>query len=172
MAIIRVVEAFEEHQKAVDALVEERKKNDAPDTWDVGDYSDAQISAAVDAINKLVGTAADPNYVPVPWPVVLTAIPAAALDFGNVTQVKVKLSDLAASQSYIKRDRLIWHTQNPGQRQDKQSPFVSMPITTEDSIIVDGHHALAALFYLAGADLEVPVWSVPLGLASGHPRGA
>ena len=153
-------------------VVEERKKVKVPDWADaVGDYTDEQIAAAVDAAAKLPGSVADPNMVQVVWPVLVMPITAAALDFGNVTSVRVKLSGLVASQTWIKRDRLSVHIQNPGKRgNDVESPFTTLPIVAEGGIIVDGHHALTAMFLLAGPDFEVPVWQLPIGIATGHPR--
>ena len=151
---------------------EQRKKVDIPD-WSkaVGDYSDDQIAAAIDKANALPGSVADPNMVQVVWPVLVMPITAAALDFGNVTQITVKLGELIAAQTWIKRDRLIKHIQSPGTRaDDKDSPFVSLPIVAEGNIIVDGHHTLTALWLLAGSDLQVPVWCIPIGIATGHPR--
>lgn len=154
-------------------VVEERKKLPELPDWStmVGDYSDDDIKAAIDKANQLPGSVADPNMVQVVWPVLVMPVTAAALDFGHVDQVDIKLGDLIASQTWIKRDRLIAHIQTPGQRDSMASnPFVSMPIVAEGGIIIDGHHSLTALWLLAGSDLEVPVWQVPIGIATGHPR--
>lgn len=152
------------------SIVEQRAK--APDKWDVGTYTDAQIAAASDQVAAMPGTPANANYVTVPWPVTLMPITAAALDFGNVQATTIAISDFAASQQWVKRDRLLWHVQHPGDRNDNGSPFVTMPITTEDGIIIDGHHSLTSLFLLGGPDLKVAVWLVPIGLSTGHLRGA
>ena len=148
---------------------EERKKVDVPD-W-LPDVDDDVIGAAIAKAKQMPATLADPNLVQVPWGVLVMPVTAAALDFGNVSQIKVKLGALIASQTWIQLDRLIAHIQQPGKRQDNDSPFTSLAaMTTEGGVIIDGHHSLTALWLLAGSDLEVPVWFVPIGLATGHPR--
>lgn len=161
----------------VRAAVEHRKKDKGGGgslpVWAdvVGSYSDAQISAAIDAAKQLPSSPAAPDMVQVVWPVLVMPVTAAALDFGDVSQITVRLGQLVASQTWIQLDRLIAHISDPGGRGgDKKSPFVSLPITTEGSVIIDGHHSLTALWLLAGSEFEVPVWFVPIGLATGHPR--
>lgn len=162
--------------RVIPLAVEERKKDKKPTKklkvpdWEqlVGKFDDKAIAAAVQKATALPGALSDDNYVMSAFPVLPRSLTAADLDFGTVKESEVKLSDLIASQNWIRRDRLIWHVQHPGKRNDNGSPFVSMPLIAADSIIVDGHHALTALLLL-GAD-KVPVWGVPIGLATGHPR--
>lgn len=156
----------------VAADLDARKKVDVPN-WSkmVGDYSDAQIAKAVTAAQKLPACPADPNMVQVVWPVSLTALAGAALDFGDAEIAKVRLGALFASQQHVELARLVWHIRHPGKRSD--SAFIDMTgglpfVAAPNNIIQDGHHALSALWLLGGSDLEVPVWMVPTGIASGH----
>lgn len=153
-------------------VVETRKQ--ALPVWAdvVGSYSPAEIAAAVQKAEALPAAPTDPNMVEIVFPLLVMPVTAAALDFGAVTQVKVQVGSLIASQSWLKLDRLIKHINEPGTRgDDNPSPFVSLPIIAEGNIIIDGHHSLTALWLLAGSDLEVPVWQLPIGIATGHPRG-
>ena len=151
---------------------EERKKPDKSDSWSdsIPPFSDDEIDVAVQEAKKLKPVPSDPNTVKVRFPVAMNTISMAALDFGAGTITTVKLGDLLASQLYVKLDRLIWHIEHPGQRRDGDFidrvggfPFVAAP-----NIIADGHHALTALWLLAGSGLEVPVWMLPVGIATGH----
>lgn len=149
---------------------EERKKG-----WDVGDFSDDQIKAALVAAAQLPGAEANPNMVQVPWPVALTQIPAAAVDFGNGDTVKVRLGDLIATQAWLMRDTLIKHIKAKGQPPGKLvAALGGIPMVAEGKMVIDGHHRLSAVWLLSGRnpDLKVDAWSMPIGLASGHPRGA
>lgn len=151
-------------------VIEERKK-DPPDWMDaVGEFGDDEISAAVGKANDLPGSPADPNMVQVPFPVLVMPITAAALDFGSATVTKIPLGQLVASQTWVRRDRLVAHVEAGGEPQDKKTPFVSLPIIAEGGIIIDGHHRCTAIWLLKGSDFEIPVWTLPVGIATGHPR--
>ena len=125
-------------------------------------FTDAQIAATVQTVKNMVSPKKDQNKIPTLWakPKVMPTI--SDVDFGSVELANPTISSLMASNSYLKRDRLIWHVQNPGKslhdNQFTQAPLVCT--TSEGMTIIDGHHRLAALLLLGATKSQV--YNLPL----------
>lgn len=156
---------------AIRIVTEERKKDLTPPEWQdaVGPFDAAQTAAAVDKANNMPGAEVDAAMVQVPFPVLVMPITAAALDFGSAQVTTVRLGDLIASQTWVRRDRLVAHIEAGGRRAPANA-LTTLPLVAEGGIILDGHHTCTALFLLAGPDIKFPVWQLPIGIATGHPR--
>ena len=79
------------------------------------------------------------------------------VDFGDVVTGTATLKTLMSSDTWLKRDRLVWHVQNPGKALHN-NPFTTMPLcctTDEGMTIIDGHHRLAALQLLGATKTQV-----------------
>lgn len=143
--------------------LEERKKVKLP-KWDVGEFDQDVIDAAVDLAQKAAKFfyPATPDLIPAFWPIPDDVPTIRDLDFGHLTEATVTLDKLKASQNWLNLDRLLWHLQHPGVTAHP-NPFTSMPIIMSTAggplMIVDGHHRLGALLLLGAED--VPVWMLP-----------
>lgn len=120
-------------------------------------FSDAQTAAAVAAANALPGKNKDPNKIPTPWPQPDKMPSIADVDFRDITVKKVPIAGLQASNKNIKRDKLLWHIQNPNQSQNP-SAFTTNPIVLDSPdgrTIIDGHHRLFAMQLLGQKSASV-----------------
>ena len=120
-------------------------------------FSKADIAKAVAYVNNMPDNGKDPNKIPTIWPRPDAMPTIANVDFGSVTQPKVTIANLMASNKNLKRDRLLWHVQNPGKRVHNND-FTQLPLTLtfkEGTVIVDGHHFLAALQILGQPTQQV-----------------
>lgn len=134
----------------------------APDRWDVGTFDEAAIAVAVRAASVLAGLPEDPNRIPTFWPEMDPMPTISEIDFGDLTIISATLAELWSSNRTVKRDRLLWHVQHPGQRLH-DNPITTMPMVAETDrgvVIVDGHHSLGALWLLGAA--TAPVWALPM----------
>lgn len=133
-----------------------------PIDWDniqrrVKGYTPAQIAAAVTAVKKLPGKKNDPNKIPTLWDRPKAMPTLADVDFGTVTIQSLEVNELLASNKNLKRDRLIWHVQHPGEALNP-SVFTENPLVMESpdgNVIIDGHHRLAALKMLGASEAQV-----------------
>lgn len=117
------------------------------------EYTDAQVKAATAAVNALPGG----NKIPTPWERANDLPDIDALDLEGTTVASVKIADLLASDKKIKRDKLLWHVQNPGKRRNPL-PLMANPMvasTDEGNVIVDGHHFLFAQRLLGKTNANV-----------------
>ena len=120
-------------------------------------FSKDDIAKAVAAVNAMPDNGSDPNKIPTicQRPDAMPTI--SNVDFGSITQPKVTISTLLASNKNLKRDRLLWHVQHPGKRVHNND-FTKLPLTLtfkEGTVIVDGHHFLAALQILGQPTQQV-----------------
>lgn len=114
-------------------------------------FSQEQIDAACAACNAMPGG----NKIPTPWDRADDLPDIDDLDFEGMKPANVKIGDLLASDKNVKRDKVIWHIQNPGQR---RNPLLSKPFvasTHEGDVIVDGHHFLFAQQLLGQKNADV-----------------
>ena len=117
-------------------------------------------------MNAFPGFPADDNQLATFWPQARKMPTITDVDFGDVKPDTVDLKNLLSSNRTVKRDRLLWHVQNPGQRLHA-NPFTTMPLvaaTKAGTVIVDGHHSLGALWLLGAT--KAPVWSLPMTAAA------
>lgn len=125
-------------------------------------FTDEQITAAVAAANALPAVKKNnPNKVATFWPQPDQMPTIADVDFRDIATKKLTISTLQASNDTLKRDKLIWHCQNPGETSNP-SPFTTAPLvldTDDGQIIVDGQHRLAALQLLG--QTSWPCWLLP-----------
>lgn len=120
-------------------------------------FSAAQIAATVKAVQAMPTTNKDPNKIPTLWPNPKDMPDISMVDFGDVVTATATLKSLLSSDKWLKRDRLIWHVQNPGKALHT-NPFTTMPLcctTDEGMTIVDGHHRLGALQLLGAKNTQV-----------------
>lgn len=116
-------------------------------------YSDDQITAAVAAVNALPPRKDNQNKVDQFWPMPDKMPTLQDLDFRDMKVQKVPLDGLQASNKSLKRDKLVWHVQNPGKAVNP-NPFTANPTVLDQPdgpVIVDGHHRLAALKMLGAS---------------------
>lgn len=120
-------------------------------------FTKDDIAKAVAAVNAMPDNGKDPNKIPTIWDRPDAMPTVANVDFGSITQPKVAIKSLLASNKNLKRDRLLWHVQNPGKRVHNND-FTQLPLTLtfkEGTVIVDGHHFLAALMILGQPTQQV-----------------
>ena len=115
-------------------------------------FTQAQIDAAVAAVNQLPAKKNDPDVLASFWPTPKNPKTLADIDFRDVTTASVSLDDnVRASNDTLSRKKLIWHVQHPGESQDP-SVFTTMPIFIQGKQgkmhIADGQHRLAAAVLL------------------------
>lgn len=125
-------------------------------------YTADQIAAVVKAVKAMPAAKKDPNKVATLWPQPKVMPTISDVDFGNVEFAQPSLKSLMASNKYLKRDRLIWHVQNPGKALHN-NPFTAAPLVCtvqEGAVIIDGHHRLAALQLLGATKTQV--YNLPL----------
>lgn len=118
------------------------------------DFTADDIAAAVDYVNGLAPAAdqGDPNKVDTIWPVAGAVPTMKEAKFGLAQPMMVNIADLTASSRYLKRDKLLWHVQNPGMRyytnaftvDEQGKPRVLVTDADGLCIIADGHHFLAS----------------------------
>ena len=121
------------------------------------DFSDDEIAAAVAYVTTMPDNGKDPNKIPTIWPRPDAMPTVSDLDFGNVQTTAKTIAALWASNKNLKRDRLLWHVQNPGQR-IHNNDLTQLPLVgTFDGmdVIIDGHHFLAALSILGQPTAQV-----------------
>jgi hypothetical protein len=120
------------------------------------------VAAAVKAVNALPGDPDDPNKIPTLWPPPKQMPTISDVDFGDVTTQTVQIKDLLSSNTWVKRDRLLWHVKHPGKRLHDNN-FTKLPLVgavDEGTVIIDGHHTLAARM-IAG-EATVKVFNLPM----------
>jgi hypothetical protein len=118
------------------------------------DITADDIAQAVEYVTNLPMAADtnDPNEVDTIWPVAGAVPTLKDAKFGLAQPMTVNIADLTASSKHLKRDKLLWHVQNPGQRNyvnaftvDEQGePRVLVADADGLTIIADGHHFLAS----------------------------
>ena len=124
--------------------------------------SQAQIDAAVKVVQGMTSSKKDPNKIPTIWDQPKSMPTISDVDFGDVEFANPALKSLLASNKFLKRDRLLWHVQNPGKALNVND-FTHLPLccqTSEGITIIDGHHRLAALILL-GVN-KTQVYNLPL----------
>lgn len=124
-------------------------------------FSDAAIAGAKAAVAALQGKDDDPNKIPTFWDMPKKMPTITDVDFRDMKTQSVPIDSLLASNKWLKRDRMNWHVQNPGQPMNP-SVFTEKPIilqTAKGNIILDGQHRLAALKLLGAT--KWPVFMLP-----------
>ena len=124
-------------------------------------FSKAQIAAALAAIPLLEGKKSDANKVPTLWEMPKKMPTITDVDFRDMSTTSINIASLFASNKWLKRERLIWHVQHPGEPLNP-SVFTTSPIvlqTKDGNIILDGQHRLAALTLLGAT--KWPVFLLP-----------
>lgn len=127
-----------------------------------------QMDTAVAAVKAMPGSKKDPNKISTFWPQPDDMPTISSVDFGDIGKATVTIKNLLSSNSWIKRDRLLWHVQHPGQRLNVNT-FTSMPLTgvvPDGTVIIDGHHSLGSLM-VYGVE-KAPVWSLPMNPNAGQ----
>ncbi len=106
----------------------------------------------VDFVNQLPAAGKDPNKIATIWPVAGAVPTVKDVKFGLAQPATVNIMDLTASSKYLRRDKLLWHVQNPGMRHyvnqftvdAEGKPCVLLAAADGLTIIADGHHFLAS----------------------------
>ena len=106
----------------------------------------------VDFVNQLPAAGKDPNKIATIWPVAGAVPTVHDVKFGLAQPATVNIMDLTASSKYLRRDKLLWHVQNPGMRHyvnqfttdANGKPCVLVVGDDDDLVIADGHHFLAS----------------------------
>lgn len=124
-------------------------------------WSDDEIAAAVQTVNAMPPKKNDPNKLAQIWAPAKPLPTVRDLDFRRAQTKTVALSRLQSTDKSLKRDKLLWHVQHPGQAVNP-GPLTSHPIVLDDPkgpIIVDGHHRLAAMSVLGAKSCQC--WLIP-----------
>lgn len=97
----------------------------------------------------------DDEQINVPWPI--KKQPKLDPEVWEDSKIKaVEITELYASQKYLKKQRVIWFINNPGAIEPGRRALGNVYATDGSNVIVDGHHRLAAYWLL---DAEVAnVW--------------
>ena len=120
-------------------------------------YSAAQIATTVKAVQAMQTSPKDPNKIPTLWDKPKNMPDISMVDFGDVEFATPVIKNLLASNTWLKKDRLIWHVKNPGKALHN-NPFTTLPMvctTNAGMTIIDGHHRLAALMLLGAKSTQV-----------------
>lgn len=124
-------------------------------------FSPVQVAAAKIALAALDGKKSDPNKIPTFWDMPKKMPTITDVDFRDMATASVPIDSLLASNKWLKRDRMSWHLDHPGEPMNP-SVFTEKPIilqTKKGNIILDGQHRLAALKLLGAA--KWPVFLLP-----------
>ena len=103
-------------------------------------------------INQLPAANDDPNKIATIWPVADHVPTVKDAKFGLAMAMTVTIAGLTATSKYLRRDKLLWHVQNPGMRHyvnqftvdAEGKPCVLLAAADGLTIIADGHHFLAS----------------------------
>ena len=103
-------------------------------------------------INQLPAANDDPNKIATIWPVADHVPTVKDAKFGLAMAMTVTIAGLTATSKYLRRDKLLWHVQNPGMRHyvnqfttdANGKPCVLVVGDDDDLVIADGHHFLAS----------------------------